>query len=142
MEILVKNTTPSVSLPSGISCRITMIKAAGGVPLFNKMKIVEDLGMLYPVPKKKRHYCIYECPYCQKHFKAAVEDVTRGRKMSCGCKVKHGGFKALHNLSHTKIYRVWKSMVYRCSDTKNEKNTKNYLERGITVCDEWAEDCT
>jgi len=37
MENLVKNITPSVSLPSGISCRITMIKAAGGVPLLKSM---------------------------------------------------------------------------------------------------------
>lgn len=141
MENLSKNTTPLVSSTSVVSTQMPMIKAAGGVPLFNNMKIVEDLGMLYPVAKKKRHFAIYECPYCQKHFKAAVKDVERHKRISCGCSVKHGGFNAIHGLSYTKIYKVWKSMVYRCGDTKNERNRKNYVERGITVCNEWADDC-
>lgn len=141
MEILSKNTTPLVSSTSVVSTQMPMIKAAGGVPLFTTMKMVKDLGMLYPIPAKKRHFAIFECPYCEKHFKAPVRDIETGKRKSCGCSVRHGGFKSLHGLSHTKIYKVWKSMVYRCGDTKNERNLKNYVERGITVCDEWIDDC-
>lgn len=137
----IKNIASPVSSCLDVSSQIPMIEAAGDAPLSTKMKIIEDLGMLYPVPKKRRHYCIYECPYCQKHFKAAVADVARGRRASCGCSVKHGGFNAIHGLSHTKIYKVWKSMVFRCYDTHNKRNLKNYVERGITVCKEWESDC-
>jgi hypothetical protein len=136
-----KNIASLVSSPFEISSRILMSKATGDASLFTTMKMIQDLGMLFPVPKKKRHFAIYECPFCKKHFKAGVRDVETGKRRSCGCSVRHGGFKSLHGLSHTKIYRVWKSMVYRCTDTKNERNLRNYVERGITVCDEWIDDC-
>lgn len=38
--------------------------------------------------------------------------------------------------SKTKLYAVWKTMKYRCSNKNNHKY-KNYGAKGITVCDEW-----
>ena len=43
------------------------------------------------------------------------------------------------NISPTEIvrlYRVWTSIIYRCHKPEN-KQYKNYGERGITVCNEW-----
>lgn len=44
-------------------------------------------------------------------------------------------------MTHTKIYRTWVSMRERClSKTdkfKNNQKYKNYLLRGITICDRW-----
>lgn len=41
-----------------------------------------------------------------------------------------------HNLSNSKIYGVWHGMIQRCSNRKS-KCAKNYVLKGITVCDEW-----
>ena len=40
--------------------------------------------------------------------------------------------------SKTKLYSVWKTMKYRCSNKNNHKY-KNYGGRGIKVCDEWKD---
>jgi hypothetical protein len=106
------------------------------------MKMIEDLGMQFPQPKKKHHYAIFECPFCGKHFRAMICDVKNERRISCGCQIKHtGGFQSIHGLSHTRIYKVWKSMVYRCYNSERDRDVKNYQERGITVCEEWVNDC-
>lgn len=41
-----------------------------------------------------------------------------------------------HNKSHSKIYRVWWSMMQRCND-KNTNSYKNYGGRGINVSNRW-----
>lgn len=41
--------------------------------------------------------------------------------------------------SRTRLYRIWQAMKRRCNNPKST-NYKNYGMRGITVCDEWAND--
>ena len=43
--------------------------------------------------------------------------------------LKHGGFG-------TRLYHIWCGMKKRCYDP-NDKDYKNYGERGVCVCDEW-----
>ena len=38
-----------------------------------------------------------------------------------------------------RLYHVWANMKYRCS-LKDKTHRKNYALRGISVCDEWAND--
>jgi len=46
------------------------------------------------------------------------------------------GYK--HGLSHTKLYRIWEGMRFRCE--KGDKYyDKYYVERGIKVCDDWKD---
>ena len=56
------------------------------------------------------------------------------RIKSCGClrleKI------STHNMSKTKIYQVWRSMIRRCGDP-NHQAYKNYGRRGIKVCKRW-----
>lgn len=40
---------------------------------------------------------------------------------------------AIHNQSHTRLYRIWKNMKSRCS----RPNVKNYSSLGISVCEDW-----
>ena len=47
--------------------------------------------------------------------------------------------KPSHGMSKTKIFGVWRTMKSRCLNPNNKKY-KNYGGRGITVCDEWAND--
>lgn len=60
---------------------------------------------------------------------------------SCGC--EKGKLiretKEKHGWSRKPLYYVWKSMKARCSN-KNLPSYKNYGGRGITVCEEWADD--
>jgi hypothetical protein len=46
--------------------------------------------------------------------------------------------KTTHNMSHTKIYRIWVEMIARCTNPNNNNN-ENYMGRGITVCERWLE---
>ena len=39
----------------------------------------------------------------------------------------------------TRIHNIWYGMVKRCTTTKEEKDLRNYKNRGITVCDEWID---
>ena len=41
-----------------------------------------------------------------------------------------------HNSTHTRLYSIYKNMVYRCTK-KYAKHYENYGGRGIKVCDEW-----
>lgn len=43
-----------------------------------------------------------------------------------------------HGLCGTRIYQIRKYMLKRCNN-KNNKNYKYYGERGIKVCEEWAD---
>jgi hypothetical protein len=47
-------------------------------------------------------------------------------------------YPVIHNMSYTKIYRVWLNMKSRCYDP-NHISYKNYGGRGIIVCDRWRE---
>jgi len=74
---------------------------------------------------------------CGKIIKIDRSTFVRGKQKSCGCyrinKYKNGGMCNKHNMSKTKIYKVWNKMKRRCKD----KNNKNYGGRGIKMCDEW-----
>ena len=43
-----------------------------------------------------------------------------------------------HGCTHTRLYRIWKSMKGRCY-APNWKPYANYGGRGITVCKEWRD---
>lgn len=67
--------------------------------------------------------------------------LKNGRTKSCGCLAKQR-LKTLavkHNMSHTRIYRIWKTFRKRCSNP-NDTNYKYYGERGISVCKDWDND--
>ena len=71
--------------------------------------------------------------------------LIRGKTKTCGCgkiarckeytslyRTKHGG-------RHTRLYHIWHGMKERCFTSTN-KDYPNWGGRGITVCQEWAND--
>ena len=67
--------------------------------------------------------------------------LKNGRTKSCGCLAKQR-LKTLavkHNMSHTRIYRIWKTLRKRCNNP-NDTNYKYYGKRGISVCKDWDND--
>ena len=43
-----------------------------------------------------------------------------------------------HGMAYTRTYKVWKSMVQRCTNSKDTRYHR-YGGRGITVCDDWKD---
>ena len=108
--------------------------------LFIDMKMIEDLGMIYPTEtsKEKKHYAIYECPFCGKHKRARIMYVNSGRIKSCGCqKMKWSMDKRRkHGLSKHPLYSVYGLMIDRCYNDSN-KRYHRYGGRGISVDNAW-----
>ena len=108
-----------------------------------KLLLVEDLGMILATEnsKKKRRYGIYKCGFCGEEFKAYTQHITSGNIKSCGCynKRRVSETHKTHGLIGTRLYRIWASIKYRVSNYNN-KRYKDYVGRGITICEEWKND--
>lgn len=66
--------------------------------------------------------------------------LTSGHSNSCGCLCDESRHKkAIHNGCKDRLYHVWATMKQRCLNP-NHNGYKNYGARGISVCDEWAND--
>ena len=66
--------------------------------------------------------------------------LRKGKIRSCGCyRVEEArANNTTHNLSGTRIFKIWAGMHKRCENPKG-RVYKHYGERGIKVCDEWKD---
>ncbi len=103
------------------------------------MKLIEDLGMLYPTEtsSRKYRYGLYECSKCLKPFKAQSADVKLSNRKYCSsCS---GRVSAItHGLSCHKLYSIWASQKARCN-SKSNKAYVSYGARGISVSEEFMD---
>lgn len=82
---------------------------------------------------------------CGNEFIALAHHLKGGGTKSCGCLrtelSKTRGKKLLtkHGKCKTRLYQIWASIKERCF-CKTHRAFKDYGERGITICDEWAND--
>lgn len=86
-----------------------------------------------------RNYCHCICD-CGNKKTVRRDHLLSGRVLSCKCIATERliNRSTTHDLSRTRIYRVWKGMRNRCK-LETVHNYKNYGGRGIKVCDEWQE---
>ena len=98
-----------------------------------KMKVVKDLGMKKPTENyyKKVRMALFECSNCKSHFASVVSKKAESQLF---CKDCNGVSNKKSNRSH-KLYRIW-------ADTKTKLKCTNshriaYLDKNITMCDEW-----
>jgi hypothetical protein len=83
--------------------------------------------------KKKVTYWSADCDCGTKDHPVSMRNVLTGRTETCGCGVAAAASnRAKHRMCGTPTYRVWSAMLQRC------KNDPNYVEKGITVCERWA----
>ena len=78
---------------------------------------------------------------CGRSTLATSADLAGGKTKSCGClrdETLHDGHlkNVKHGQSYTRIYRIWRGMVRRCTDP-NTQGWARYGAKGITVCAEW-----
>lgn len=87
--------------------------------------------------KHTKWICKCECGNIKSIYKDAL---ISGKTKSCGCQMYKGkkGINSTHGMSNTRIYHEWISMRKRCKP--NTRDSKNYFDRGISVCDEWKSD--
>lgn len=102
---------------------------------YGKLTVIKDLGMIERPNGKKRHYWKCKCD-CGNTFNVRGDCLKSGNNKSCGClQFEHA--KITHNMTNTKIYRVWASMKQRC-ENPNDNGFKWYGDKGIKVCKEWS----
>ena len=89
--------------------------------------------------KRSKWICKCECGTIRSVFK---QSLLSGRSTSCGCHSfdNRKGINSTHGMTGTRIYKEWLSMRRRCSPSCQAKDRKSYYEKGIAVCDEWAND--
>lgn len=84
---------------------------------------------------------------CGGSTKATTGHLRSGHTQSCGClaheRLLEGGkvtrFESSHELSRTRLYRIWSGMKARCGNP-NAPKYRLYGGRGVKVCDEWLHD--
>lgn len=101
--------------------------------------LLEDLGYIYPkeTSTRKEKFGLYRC-YCGNEFRARTTDVKRKKTISCSCynKQRTKEVHTKHGFHKHRLYSIWAGIIQRCTN-KNGKDSENYANRGITVCDEW-----
>ena len=102
---------------------------------FGRLTVLE-----YAYTKKSRAYWLCQCECGNKKI-IFGKDLRNGKIKSCGCLRKESILKAVtkHNKRFTKLYPIWVQIKQRCLNINN-KNYRQYGERGISVCQEWLDD--
>jgi hypothetical protein len=103
------------------------------------MRLVEDLGRIYPTPTSKRraHYVLLECLDCKKHVRCtAKSSAVKKQKYCLSCSNQYNNLK--HGDNKSRLYKIYMGMKKRCyGKTSVHNNNVDYIAKGITVCDEW-----
>lgn len=91
--------------------------------------------------RKSRTFWLCKCD-CGSLKPVNSIDMMGGRIISCGC-IRNENiikFNTTHGLAHTRLNSIWKSMRKRCLNP-NSSSYESYGGRGITICEEWKNDC-
>ena len=96
------------------------------------------------INNENRAMWLCECE-CGKTVVVNGKRLRRGLTKSCGCYSVDKSTERIvelnttHGKTHTRLYRVWRSMRTRCED-EAANNYMGYGGRGIKVCKEWRDD--
>jgi hypothetical protein len=96
--------------------------------VFGRLEVLSQLPNRYG---KTRWLCRCECG-TEKEVSSG--NLVTGEVTSCGCYSRE--LLTTHGQYKSPTYSVWRDMIQRTSNP-NCKASKNYLHRGITVCDSW-----
>lgn len=103
---------------------------------FGKLTVLERA-----CPERKgKVYWVCRCD-CGNYTVVAGDNLKSGNTKGCGCMQVEGARKVnkKHGRTGTKLYKAWDSMRQRCYNPQKD-HYEDYGGRGISVCDEWAND--
>ena len=103
---------------------------------FGKLTVIEYYG------NNKYGKALWLCKCeCGNNKIVLGSSLTSNLTYSCGCYNKEltRERRLKHNMSYSKLYKVWQGMKTRCYN-KNFIYYCNYGGRGIIMCDEWLND--
>lgn len=89
--------------------------------------------------ENKQHTTFWKCICdCGGQIVCFRNHLLDGHIRSCGCLHDENAKTSnkIHGLYHTRINAIWRNMIQRCTNPKNQKYYR-YGGRGITVCEEW-----
>lgn len=103
--------------------------------LFGRLEVIDYAGK-----DGREHYWRCEC-ICGEVVDVLRGNLFQGITKSCGCLHTEvaGGVETHGEAQKTIEYKTWNSMKSRCFNQVHP-SYKDYGGRGITVCDEWAND--
>lgn len=103
---------------------------------FGRLVVVEEAG------RSNHRKVLWKCRCdCGNETVACSNSLRSGNTTSCGC-FQHerlAGASTKHGLYKHPLYTVWKNLMKRTGVYKgaDDEILRNYIERGIAVCDEW-----
>lgn len=103
---------------------------------YGRLTVIKHIG------KDKYNNAIWLCQCsCGNIITIRGATLRSGKAKSCGCLHKEMAKQLAknnitHNMSNTRLYRIWQSMKSRCYYKQNNRY-KYYGANGIKVCDEW-----
>ncbi len=111
---------------------------------YNRLTVMHYFGATETTSKTGKNRIKYlarvKCD-CGNERTVVIGDIRNGKTKSCGCYIKDYTSKRSlkHGLVPHPLYRVWGSIKKRAF-LPSGQNNPNYGGRGITMCDEWAND--
>lgn len=105
---------------------------------FGRLTAVKRIAAPY---ENTRYLCRCECgsepTVLQTHLQ-------RGNTKSCGCQqgsanAARNKAAAKHGMWRTNEFAIWTSMLARCSEVAEPEKRSRYFDRGIRVCQRWAD---
>ncbi|CAK7030495.1 MAG: hypothetical protein ENTA_03295 [Enterocloster clostridioformis] len=101
---------------------------------FGRLTVIEYAG------KDKNCRALWKCKCdCGNETTVSSLLLLQNKTQSCGClhteQLKARSTK--HGQRHTRLYRIWMHMKYRCSPAAKGIHRRRYYEKGIRVCEDW-----
>ena len=98
-----------------------------------------QLTVIERAPNEKSRHARWLCRCsCGNKKTVAARHLKSGDVVSCGCYALEQNVEAhtTHNMTRTRIYRIWSGMIARCN-TPSHSSYARYGGRGVCVCEEW-----
>ena len=108
---------------------------------FGRLKVIEFAEVRSYTKNTHATVVMWRCKcQCGNETIVAANNLRNGTTRSCGCMQKELAKQRFttHNMTNTRLYRIWHGMVQRCNNPNNKKY-RYYGGRGVQVCDEWQE---
>lgn len=99
---------------------------------FGKLLVIENLNI--KSHGSHLHRCICDCGNIKD---VPISYLKSKHTTSCGCLIKQ--IHTIHNLSQSRLYKIYQGMIKRCFNPKSSAYA-NYGGRGIGICKEWKND--